>query len=93
MWSLSADPTPTLTAPDTMNSLLIVGDGITVSGNALTVANVAASDSGTNGNNIAVARRCVARRIIGAAQAAVEEIVYSNNGTLTLNAPFYGTRA
>ncbi len=77
-----------VTGADIINSLLIVGDGISISGNALTVNNGVASTLGTatfvSGNSLAATTPLLSN--------ANAQLVYTNSGdTLTLNAPIYTT--
>ncbi len=77
-----------VTGADIINSLLIVGDGISISGNALTVNNGVASTLGTAsfslGNNLAATTPLLS--------GVNAQVVYVNSGdTLTLNAPIYTT--
>ena len=77
-----------LTAPDTFNSLLIVGDGISIGGNALTVNNGVVSTLGSaltsNGNSLAATTPLLSTSANGLP-------IYTRDGSLTLNAPVYTT--
>ncbi len=85
---LAANLNGTTNTIGTINSLLLVGDGISISGNGLTVNNGVASTLGTAtfsvGNSLAASTPLLA--------GANAEILYTNSGdTLTLNAPIYTT--
>ncbi len=79
---IATSATLPITSAESINALLIIGDGVTVSGSALTVGTgvIAASDTGTNGNTIS------APIVLGA-----EGIVTTNNSTLTVSGSISGT--
>ncbi len=77
--------TQTLTVPDTFNHCSSSARHH-ISGNALTVPR---GQHAGGSNNLAASTPLLAAPIVNGVQAATEEIVFTNNGTLTLNAPLY----